>query len=121
MGPVDLVVVDLAKLNRPQTMGGKRYGMLLIDTFSRRSWVKLLAKKSDAAEVLRRWIPMMENQCGRKLRRLRSDDGGEFISNDFKNWLELRGTGKQLTPSYSPQSNGVAEHGNRTVQEKREP
>ena len=89
---LDLVVVDLAGPNRPQTLGGKRYDMVFIDTYSKRSWVKLLAKKSDAAEVLRRWIPMMENQCGRKLRRLRSDSGGEFISNEFKNWLELRGT-----------------------------
>ena len=116
--PLDLVVVDLAGPNRPQTIGGKRYDMVLIDTFSRRSWVKLLAKKSNAAEVLRRWIPIMENQCGRKLRVLRSDNGGEFISNEFKNWLELRGTEQQLTPSYSPQSNGIAERGNRTLQDK---
>ena len=61
--PLDLVVVDLAGPNRPQTLGGKRYDMLIIDTFSRRSWVKLLAKKSDAAGVLKRWIPVMENQC----------------------------------------------------------
>ena len=65
--------------------------MVLIDTFSRRSWVKLLAKKSDAAEVRRRGIPILENQCGRNLRVLRSDNGGEFFSNEFKNCMELRG------------------------------
>ena len=78
------MVVDLAGPNRPQTLGGKRYDMVLIDTFSRKSWVKLLAEKSDAAGVLKRWILVMENQCQRKLRSLRSDNGGEFISNDFK-------------------------------------
>ena len=67
--PLDLVAIDLAGQIVRKRWGGERYDMVLIDTYNR-SWVKLLAKKSDAAEVLRRWIPMMENQCGRKLRRL---------------------------------------------------
>ena len=53
------MVLDLAGPNRPETLGGKKYDMVLIDTFSRGSWVKLLSKKSDAAGVLERWI----NQC----------------------------------------------------------
>ena len=60
--PLDLVVVDLAGPNRPQTLGGKQYDMVLIDTFSKRSWIELLAKKSDAAKVLKRLVPLVENQ-----------------------------------------------------------
>ena len=43
---LDLVVVDLAGPNRPQTLRGKKYDMVLVDTFSRRSWVKLLGGES---------------------------------------------------------------------------
>ena len=67
---LDLVVVDLAGPNRPQTLRGKVYDMVLVDTYSQRSFVYLLAKKSDAAEVIMRWVVMVELQTGKKLKRL---------------------------------------------------
>ena len=115
---LDLVVVDLAGPNRPQTLGKKLYDMVIVDTFSQRFFVVLLARKSDAAGALMRWIPQAEVQTGRKLHRLRSDNGGEFLSADFTDWLSLRGVTQQTTPSYSPQSNGIAERANRTLQDK---
>ena len=99
---LDLVVVDLAGLNKPQTLGGKHYDMVIVDTFSQRFFVKLLKKKSDAADVLMRWIPQVELQTGRKLKRLRSNNGEEFLSGKFTDWLSLRGVVQQTTPSYSP-------------------
>ena len=68
---LDLVVVDLAGPNKPQTLGGKLYDMVIVDTHTQRSFVKLLAKKSDAADVLMRWITQVELQTGKKLKRLR--------------------------------------------------
>ena len=115
---LDLVVVDLAGPNRPQTLGRKLYDMVIVDTFSQRFFVILLARKSDAAAALMRWIPQVEVETGRKLHRLRSDNGGEFLSDVFTEWLSLRGVTQQTTPSYSPQSNGIAERGNRTLQDK---
>ena len=73
---LDLVVVDLAGPKRPQNLGGKVYDMVIIDTYLERIFVKLLAKKSNAANVLMRWIVHVEVQTGKKLKRLRSDNGG---------------------------------------------
>ena len=87
---LDLVVVDLAGPNQPQTLGKKLYDMVIVDTFSERFFVVLLARKSDAADALMRWIPQAEVQTGRKLHRLRSDNGGEFVSADFTEKLSLR-------------------------------
>ena len=115
---LDLVVVDLAGPNKPQTLKGKLYDMVIVDTFSQRSFVKLLAKKSDAADVLMRWIPQVEFQTGRKLKRLRIDNGIEFMSGKFTDWLSLRGGVQQTTPSYSSQSNGITERMNITLQDK---
>ena len=115
---LDLVVVDLARPNRPQTLGGKVYDMVIVDTFSRRSFVKMLTKKSDAANVLMRWIPQVETMTGKKLKRLRSDNGGECLSGKFTDCRNLRGTVQQTTLSYSPQSNRIAERMNRTLQDK---
>ena len=69
------MVVDLAGPNRPQTLERKLYDMVIADTYTQRFFVILLAKKSDAAAELMRWIPRVEVQTGRRLHRLRSDNG----------------------------------------------
>ena len=61
---LDLVVVDLAGPNRPHTLGRKLYDMVIVDVFTQRFFVILLAKKSDAAAELMRWIPRVEVQTG---------------------------------------------------------
>eukprot|EP00171_Calliarthron_tuberculosum_P023532 IDg23532t1 len=50
-----------------------------------------------------------------KVKCLRSDNGGEYLSNDFKTYLEANGIKHELTVAYTPQQNGVAERMNRTL------
>ena len=61
---------------------------------------------------------MAEGQSKTKLLKLRSDNGGEFTSHAFKSSMALLGVQLQTTPPRSPESNGVAERWNRTVQDK---
>ena len=58
--PLDMIFVDLAGPNKPATLGGARYDMVIIDAFTRRTWVILLAKKSDSAEKLAGWLPKVK-------------------------------------------------------------
>ena len=115
---LDLVVVDLAGPNKPHTLWGKLYDRVIVDTYTQRSFVKLLVKKSDAADVLMRWIPQVELQTGKKLKCLRSDNGGEFLFGKFTDWLSLRGVVQQTTSSYSPQSKCIDERMDMTLQDK---
>ena len=57
----------------------------------------------------------VENQLERKIKRVRSDRGGEYFSNLFTLFCEEYGIIYERTPPYSPQSNGVAERKNRTL------
>ena len=57
----------------------------------------------------------VENQLERKIKRVRSDRGGEYFSNNFTSFCEEHGIIHERTPSYSPQSNGVAERKNCTL------
>nr|GEZ93890.1 hypothetical protein [Tanacetum cinerariifolium] len=57
----------------------------------------------------------VENQLGKTVKAIRSDRGGEYISQEFKDYLKACGIVKQLTPPYTPQHNGVSERRNRTL------
>jgi len=57
----------------------------------------------------------MENQTGRRIKKLRTDNGREYLSNDFKKFLEAEGIARQLSVEYTPQQNGVVERANRTI------
>ena len=60
---------------------------------------------------------MVENQTGRKLKCLRTDNGGEFKSDEFVKFYRERGIRREYTAPYSPEQNGIAERMNQTIQE----
>jgi len=65
--------------------------------------------------VFKKFRAFVELQSGYKLKKLRSDRGGEYTSNEFEEFCALQGMERQLTVAYSPQQNGVAERRNRTI------
>ena len=60
---------------------------------------------------------MAENESGMKIKCLRSDNGGEFTSNEFNEFCEGCGIKRQFLAATTPQHNGVVERKNRRVQE----
>ena len=60
---------------------------------------------------------MVEHQFGRKLKCLRTDNEGEFKSEEFVKFCQERGIRREYTTPYSPEQNGIAERMNKTIQE----
>ena len=85
---LELWHMDLIGPIKPSTKGGKEYMFTIIDDYSRVIFVQLLGAKSEAPEELKKLITLKENQSGMKLKAIRSDNGGEFIGKDLKDWLE---------------------------------
>ncbi|TXG46600.1 hypothetical protein EZV62_027900 [Acer yangbiense] len=67
--------------------------------------------------VFKKFRAMVESESGCKIKKLRSDNGKEYTSNEFNMFCEDMGITHQLTVSYTPQQNGVSEKKNRTVME----
>ena len=61
---------------------------------------------------------MIEREIGNPLKRLRTDNGGEYISREFKEYCSKHGIGHKLTVPSTPQHNGVVERMNQTIVEK---
>ncbi|CAI7884326.1 unnamed protein product [Closterium sp. NIES-54] len=114
--PVELVHVDLVGPMKVKGDGGALYSMTMVDDYTRLTWYFPLAKKSDGARVIiEEWLPMVEQESGKRVKAIRSDRGGEFLEAEFRSWLKRHGIKQQLTMAYTPQSNGVAERANRTI------
>ena len=57
--------------------------MTFIDDYFKKVWVYFLKRKSDVFETFKKWKTLVENQTGKKIKRLRTDNGLEFCSGDF--------------------------------------
>jgi transposase InsO family protein len=95
--------------------GGQRYFMTMIDAASRYCYVYLLKTKDEAVNYFKTYKAEVENQLEKKIKRFRSDRGGEYFSNEFDLFCVKHGVIHERTPPYSPQLNGVAERKNRTL------
>jgi transposase InsO family protein len=112
LAPLDLIHSDLCEMNIMLTKGGKRYFITFIDDSTRFCYVYLLKSKDEDLHYFKTYKAEAENQLERKIKRLRSDRGGEYFLSDF--YVE-HGIIHERTPPYSRQSNGVAERKNRTL------
>jgi transposase InsO family protein len=74
-----------------------------------------LKNKSEAFSAFNQWKVMIENQTEKKVKILRSDNGMEFCSNEFKAYCKSQGIVRHYTIPHTPQQNGVAERMNRTI------
>ncbi|KAJ9545928.1 hypothetical protein OSB04_025635 [Centaurea solstitialis] len=95
--------------------GGYRYFITFTDDFSRYGYVYLMRHKSESFERFKEFQNEVQNQLEKRIKFLRSDRGGEYLSDEFDNHLMECGIVSQLTPPYTPQMNGVSERRNHTL------
>ena len=81
-------------------------------------WAYPIRTKDRVFSIFADWLAMVENQTGRKLKCLRTDNGGEFKSDEFVKFCRERGIRREYTAPYSPEQNGIAERMNQAIQER---
>ncbi|GJS54971.1 zinc finger, CCHC-type containing protein [Tanacetum coccineum] len=101
-----------------ESMSGCRYFLSIVDDYSRRVWVHFLRHKNEAFSKFKEWKQLVENQTGRKLKKLITDNGLEFCNQEFNNLYKESGIERHLTVVETPQQNGLAERMNRMLLNK---
>lgn len=114
---LELIHTDVCGPINVKSIGGSRYFLTFIDDKSRRIFVYFLKHKSEVLGKFKMFKTQVERQTGRRIKAIRSDNGGEYTGNDFENYLVECGIVRQLTVPYTPQQNGVSERANRTLVE----
>ncbi|WVZ81126.1 hypothetical protein U9M48_028542 [Paspalum notatum var. saurae] len=107
--PGELLHMDTVGPSRVRSVGEKWYVLVILDDFSRWSWVHFMESKDEAFEL--------RNESGHAMRALRSDNGSEFKNDRFKTFCHSQGLEHQFSSPYVPQQNGVVERKNRTLVE----
>lgn len=94
-----------------------KYVITFIDDFSRKTTIYFLFEKSQVLDKFKIYKALVENQSQKKIRKLRSDNGGEYVSKEWSEFCNTHGIARELTAPYTPQQNGVSERKNRTLVE----
>jgi transposase InsO family protein len=113
----DLTVSDLWGPARTQAPGGDRYFVTFTDGKSRRTMTYFMRQKSEALAKFKQYKSFVETQTSHKLKKLRVDGGGEFLSKEFRKYLLDNGIQLDITTPHSPSQNGIAEQLNQTLVE----
>jgi transposase InsO family protein len=116
-GILDLVHSDVCGPMKTKTLGGCLYFATFIDDHSRKVWVYTLKTKDQVLDVFKQFQPSTERQTGKKLKCIRTDNGGEYLG-PFYQYCKQQGIRHQRTPLKTSQLNGVAESMNRTLVER---
>ena len=115
-GVLDLVDSDLVQMPTA-SMSGYHYFIAFHDDTSSYHAAYPLKKKSEAFNVFLMFKVYVENQTGRKMNAFQDNKGGEFMSNEFTDFIAKAGIAPHHTTRNRPQQNGMAERANRTIVE----
>lgn len=94
-----------------------KYFVTFIDDHSRFTWIYFLRSKSEVFSIFKTFVAFVETQFSTGIKVLRSDSGGEYMSNAFHDFLNEKGILSQRSCPHTPQQNGVAERKNRHLLE----
>lgn len=116
--PLELVHTDLVGPMPTASLGGHRYFLNFVDDYSKKVFIYPLKLKSEAFNFFVEFKNYAEKQTGKKLKMIRSDNGGEFVNKQFEKFTKEHGIIHQKTVQHTPQLNGVVERMNRTIVER---
>ena len=114
---LELLHVDLMGPTRTESLGGKRYIMVIVDDFSRYTWVEFLREKSEACEKMEVLCKRLQNEKGVSIVKIRSNHAKEFENVRFDSFCEKNGIKKEFSAPKTPQQNWVVERKNWVIQE----
>nr|GFB24776.1 putative ribonuclease H-like domain-containing protein [Tanacetum cinerariifolium] len=98
-----------------EIVNGKKYILVIIDDYSRFTWVKCLRSKDEAPDFIIKFLKMIQVRLKVPVHHIRTDNGYEFINQTLREYYEDVGISHETSVARSPQQNGVVERRNRML------
>ncbi|GJY63020.1 retrovirus-related pol polyprotein from transposon TNT 1-94, partial [Tanacetum coccineum] len=109
--------MDLCGPMRVQSINGKKYILVIVDDYSRFTWVKFLRSKDETPEFVINFLKQIQVGLNKTVRYIRIDNGTEFVNQVVSKYYKGVGIFHQKSVPRTPQQNGVVKRQNRTLVE----
>ncbi|GKE64782.1 retrovirus-related pol polyprotein from transposon TNT 1-94 [Tanacetum coccineum] len=86
-----LLHMDLCRPMRVASVNRKKYILVIVDDYSRFTWVKLLASKDEAPDFIIKFLKMIQVRLNVDVRYIRTDNGTEFVNQTLRDYYEQVG------------------------------
>jgi transposase InsO family protein len=113
--PLELLHMDLFGPIAYISIDGSKYYLVIVDDYSRFTWVFFLQEKSQTQDTLKGFLRRAQNEFELRIKKIRSDNGIEFKNSQIEGFLEEEGIKHEFSSPYTPQQNGVVGRKNRTL------
>jgi hypothetical protein len=100
--PLELLHMDLFGLVAYLSIGGSKYGLVIVDDFSCFTWVFFFQDKSETQGTLKRFLRRAQNEFELKVKKIRSDNGSKFKNLQVEEFLEEEGIKHEFSSPYIP-------------------
>jgi transposase InsO family protein len=95
---LEMLHIDLFGLITYISIGGNKYDLVIVDDYSRFTWVFFLQDNGETQEVLKKLLKKAQNEFDAKAKRIRSDNGTEFKNTQVEDYLDEEGTKHEFSP-----------------------
>jgi transposase InsO family protein len=113
--PLELLHMDLFGPTSFMRIGGNSYCLVIMDDYSRFTWVYFLRDKSNVFETFKSFAILAQNQFDFDINKVRSDNGSEFKNARIDEYCDNKGIKHEFSYKYTSKQNGIVERKNRTL------
>ncbi|GJU89444.1 retrovirus-related pol polyprotein from transposon TNT 1-94 [Tanacetum coccineum] len=112
-----LLHMDLCGPMRVASINGKKYILIIMDDYSRFTWVKFLASKDKAPDFIIKFLKMIQVRLNAPVRNIHTNNGTKFVNQTLRSYYKSVGISHETSVARSPQQNGVVERRNHSLVE----
>ncbi|GJU08783.1 retrovirus-related pol polyprotein from transposon TNT 1-94 [Tanacetum coccineum] len=109
--------MDLCGPMKVQSINGRKYILVIVDDFSRLTWVKFLRSKDEVSEFVIKFLNMIQVRLNATIRNIKIDNGTEFVNQTLKAYYKEVRFSHQTSVARTLQQNGIVKIQNRTLME----
>jgi transposase InsO family protein len=109
--PLELLHMYLFGPTTYGSIGGNTYCLVIVDDYSRYTWVFFLHDKSITCDIFKTFVRRSEKELELKLKKVRSDNGSEFKNTNVEEFCDEKGIKHEFSTTYTPEQNGVVKGG----------
>nr|GEU35140.1 hypothetical protein [Tanacetum cinerariifolium] len=110
-----LLHMDLCWPMHVKSVNEKKYILVIVDDYSRLTWVKFLSSKDETLNFIIKFLKMIQVRLKVPVHRIQAENGTEFVNQTLRDYYEEVGISHETLVARSPQQNGVVERRNRTL------